>query len=132
MQKVFRIIKRKRNLRRLSAVWLALVIIELFCPVICDEPTFAASLDTPQTSVNRSIEETKDNSQTFITGCDRQNSDEEGNYCNDECLCHAMVVMSLNIVNLKDSFITDERIDFGYGEPVFNSLPPPYLPPKNS
>lgn len=132
MQKLFRFIKKRRNLRRLSVVWLALVIIELFCPVICDEPTFAANLNTPQTTVNRSIEETDDDSQTFITGCNRQNSDEEGNYCNDECLCHAVVVMSLNFVNLKDSVTTGERMAFSYGEPLFNSLPPPYIPPKNS
>ncbi|MEW6361492.1 MAG: hypothetical protein AB1477_05150 [Acidobacteriota bacterium] len=119
-------------MRRLSAVWLSLVLIELFCPVFCDEPTFAATLNTPQTTVNRSIEETEDNSRTFLSGCDHQNSNEEGTVCNDECLCHAMAAMSLNIVTLKDSFTTGEQIDFSYGEPVFNSLPPPYHPPKNS
>lgn len=132
MQKLFRFIKKRRNLRRLSVVWLALVIIELFCPVICDEPTFAANLNTPQTSITRAIEETDDNSQAFMTGCNHQNSDEEGNFCNDECLCHAVVVMSLNFVNLKDSVTTGERMTFSYGEPLFNSLPPPYIPPKNS
>lgn len=132
MQEVFRFIKRKRNIRRLGAVWLALVIIELFCPVFCDEPTFAATSNASQTTVNRSVAETEDKSQTYITDCDHQNSDEEGNYCNDECLCHAMVVMSLNFVNLKDSVTLSERMAFSYGEPLFNSLSPPYIPPKNS
>ncbi|HQU81811.1 MAG TPA: hypothetical protein PKY59_01715 [Pyrinomonadaceae bacterium] len=132
MQKVFRFIKKKRSLRRLSAVWLFLVIIELFCPVFCDEPTFAATSNPSQTTVNRSIEETEDNSETSITDYDHQNSDEKGNFCNDECLCHAMVVMSLNFVNIKDSLITGERMAFSYGEPLFNSLSPPYIPPKNS
>ena len=132
MQKVFRFIKKRRNLRRLSVVWLFLVIIELFCPVFCDEPTFAANLNTEQAAVNYSIEKSEDNSQNSISAYDQQNFGEEKANCNDECLCHAMAVLSLNIVNLKDSFITREDIDFSYGEPVFNSLPPPYLPPKNS
>lgn len=132
MQEIFRFIKKKKSVRRLSVVWLALVMIELFCPVFCDEPTFAATLNTPQTPVNRAIEKTEDNTQNLIMDCDHQNSDEEGTVCNDECLCHAMVVMNLNFVNLKNSVSHGERMAFGYGEPLFNSLPPPYLPPKNS
>jgi len=132
MQKIFRVIKRRRNLRRLSVVWLSLVIIELFCPVFCDDNTFAAEINSQQTTVSYSIEKKEDSSQHSISADDHQNSDEEQANCNDECLCHAMVVLSLNIVTLKDSFIAGEHIDFSYGEPVFNSLPPPYLPPKNS
>ncbi len=132
MQKVFRFIKKRKNLRRLSAVWLALVLIELFCPVFCDEPSFAAKAIASQPTVNRSIEKAEDDSQTFIEGCDHQNENEEGNYCNDECLCHATAAMSLNVVPLKDFLTAAERIDFSYGEPVFNSLSPPYHPPKNS
>ena len=132
MLKIFRIIKRKRNLRRLSAVWLFLVVIELFCPVICDEPTFAAAFNTSQTTLISSIDETNKNSQTSLSDYNSQTSGEEGTLCNDECLCHAMAVLSQSIVNIKESTIHNETIAFSYGEPVFNSLPPPFQPPKNS
>lgn len=131
MLRVFRYIKKKRNLRRLSAVWLCLVIIELFCPIFCDEPTFAAT-SSPQTTINYSIAETENTSNAFLSGCDHENTGEEGTLCNDECLCHATATLSLNITGIKESFTHGERIAFSYGEPVFNSLPPPYLPPKNS
>lgn len=132
MQKVFPFIKKKRNLRRLSAIWLCLVLIELFCPVFCDEPTFAAT-NSPQTTVNYSISSDEENiSCASISGSDHQNSSEEKTVCNDECLCHATAVPVLNVISLKESIAHEERIAFGYGEPVFNSLPPPYLPPKNS
>ena len=132
MQNIFRIIKRKRNLRRLSAVWLFLVVIELFCPVICDEPTFAATLNPSQTTLVSTIDQSDKTSQTSFSDYDSKTSGEEGTLCNDECLCHAMAVLSQSIVNIKESITRSERIAFSYGKPVFNSLPPPFQPPKNS
>lgn len=134
MQKVFRIIKRKRNLRRLSALWLCLVMLELFCPVFCDEPAFAAKVNSPRTEAAASINNSQEkSSETSISGCNHQGSDNhEGTVCMDECLCHGVAITGLGPSNFKESFNKGERIAFKYGEPVFNSLPPPFQPPKNS
>lgn len=132
MQKVFRIIKRKRNLRRLSAVWLCLVILELFCPVICEEPNSATLINSQKTEVIASIEKDSDANKTSISALEQSTDKSEQSNCEDECLCHANVITSLNFVDLRDSFDKDEQIVFSYGEPVFNSLPPPFQPPKNS
>lgn len=132
MLKVFRIIKRKRNLRRLSAVWLCLVILELFCPVICEEPNSATLINSQKSEIIASIEKAGDSDETSISTLEQSTDKSEQSNCDDECLCHANPITSLNFVDLKDSFIKDEPIAFSYGEPVFNSLPPPFQPPKNS
>lgn len=132
MQKVFRIIKRKRNLRRLSAVWLCLVFVELFCPVICEEPNSATLLNSRKTEIIASIEKMGDSGETSISTLEQSTDKSEQSNCNDECLCHANVITSLNFVDLKDSFDKDGQIAFSYGELVINSLPPPFQPPKNS
>lgn len=133
MQKVFRFIKRKRNLRRLSAVWLCLVFIELFCPIICDEPTFAAQDNIPKTEITASIEGKNENLPTFISACNHQESgNHEQPICNDECLCHANVITNLSFLNFRESPLKSLKIAFHYGKPLFNSLSPPFQPPKNS
>jgi len=132
MQKVFRIIKRKRNLRRLSAVWLCLVILELFCPVICEEPNSATLLNSANTEIIASITKSRDSDKTFISTLEQNTNNSERSNSEDECLCHANVITSFNFVDLKDSFDKDEQIAFSYGELVVNSLPPPFQPPKNS
>jgi hypothetical protein len=133
MLKVFRIIKRKRNLRRLSAVWLCLVFVELFCPVICDEPTFVAQNKSSQTEIAASMAGKDDNAPTVMTACNNQ---ETGNHedpvCGDECLCHAHIVTSLNSFNFSESIFRREKISFNFGNPILNSLPPPFQPPKHS
>ncbi len=132
MQKIFRIIKRKRNLRRLSAVWLCLVILELFCPVICEQPNSATLLNSAKTEIIASLESKSDLDKTSISTLEQSTDKSEQSNCNDECLCHANVITSFNFVDLKDSFDKDEQIAFSYGEIILNSLPPPFQPPKNS
>ncbi len=132
MQKVFRIIKRKRNLRRLSAVWLCLVILELFCPVICEQPDSATLLNSTKTEIIASLESKSDSDKAAISTLEQSTDKSEQSNCNDECLCHANVITTLNFVDLKDSFDKDGQIAFSYGELILNSLPPPFQPPKNS
>lgn len=132
MQKVFRIIKRKRNLRRLSAVWLCLVILELFCPVICEQPDSATLLNSTKTGIIASLESKSDSDKTSISTLEQSTDKSEQSNCNDECLCHANPITSLNSIDLKDSFVKEDQIAFRYGELILNSLPPPFQPPKNS
>jgi len=134
MQKVFRIIKRRRNLRRLSVVWLFLLTIELFCPAFCDDSDFRTENYPPKSQITASIESEKaESSETSVSICDNQNSgDHNKTVCNDECLCHAVAIPSLNTVDLKNSVVHSEKIAVHLSQPIFNSLPPPFLPPKNS
>lgn len=133
MQKVLRIIRKKRNLRRLSALWLCLVMLELFCPVFCDEPSFAAQINSPKAEATSTVKDSSESSRTSISGCDHQNSgSHEQTVCNDECLCHAVAMTGFAAADLKDPSSESARIALRYGNPVFNSLPPPFQPPKNS
>lgn len=133
MQKVFRFIKKKRNLRRLSVAWLFLLMIELFCPVFCDEPSFAAKLNSPKSQQTVLIKSQNKSNETSISTCEHQNSgNHDETVCNDECLCHATAIPSINGIDLKQTVVCAESIAFYYGKPLFNSLPPPFQPPKKS
>lgn len=132
MQKVYRIIKRKRNLRRLSAVWLFLVVIELFCPVLCDEPAFAAEINCPQSAITLSVTDKDEPLNSVASSASFQSTDDHQSFCDDECLCHAAAIPSLNGINVRQLYSRSEAIRLSYGKPLFNSLPPPFQPPKNS
>jgi hypothetical protein len=139
MQKILRSIRKKGNLRRLSVLCLALIVLELFCPALCDEPAFAAELGAAKSSqatisIDDSGKSPDRRSDVFMTGCDHQGSgDHEKSVCNDECLCHSTAIpSSVGITIKEESVLQGERIAFRYGEPLFNSLPPPFQPPKNS
>lgn len=132
MQKFFRLIKRKRNLRRMSVAWLFLLALELFCPVFCDEPAFAAEHKSPQAEINMLVEGEKDSPDVSVSAAAFESTDDGEAFCDDECLCHAVAIPSLNGINVKEFYSRSEAIRISYGKPLFNSLPPPYQPPKNS
>ena len=134
MQRVFRIVKKKKNLRRLSVVWLFLVTVELFCPVFCETRAFAAEPNIPPTEKKLSLERkagSPDDSATVTASDDLSRTRNNQIVC-DDCLCHATAIPSINRVAPKEPFFCSERIAFHFGEPLFNSLPPPYHPPKLS
>jgi len=133
MKKFFRFVKKKRNLRRMSVVWLFLLTIELFCPAFCDEPNFAAELNSQQSQIAASIEGKEKSPKTSVSADILQSSGNNNEtVCNDECLCHSTAIPSINGIIPKNSVVSVESIPFRYGKPVFNSLPPPFQPPKNS
>jgi hypothetical protein len=107
------------------------VILELFCPVICEQPNSATLINSANTGIIASLESKSDFDETSISTLEQSTDNSKQNNC-DECLCHANPIISFNFVNLKDSFDKDEQIAFSYGELVINSLPPPFQPPKNS
>lgn len=132
MRKGFPIIKKSR-LPYLAVFLLLLVILELFCPVFCDEPSFAAELNARNSVVGDSLENTDNSEQASISECRHQNSgDHQQNVCNDECFCHAFAISAYSQINLKEFATSRNRIGFSYSNPVLNSLPPPFQPPKNS
>lgn len=132
MQRIFRAVKKKRNLRRLGAMWLFLIVLELFCPVFCEMQTFAAEPKFPSPEKTFSVDRENDSTENFVSACNHQNSHHEQITCNDECLCHATAIPNLGIIAHKESVVRSEPIAFNFGEPIFNSLPPPYHPPKLS
>jgi len=133
MQRLIRSIRKKKNLRRLAALWLFLLVIEFFCPVFGDEESIiVAGLNDSQCAVVSAIKENDKNAGISITAGDPDHHNHEQSVCHDECLCHATAIPSVNIITLKQSVTGSQSIAFRYGNPVFNSLPPPFQPPKNS
>jgi hypothetical protein len=126
MKRFFQIIKKKKHKRIFSVMWVFLIAIELFCPVFCDEPAYAAQQNSP-ISIVQSLSENEDSAAIS----DYQSTQEE-KVCNDECLCHATAIIGIGFSTPEKSFFRSERIAFLTSNPYTNSLPPPYHPPKNS
>lgn len=132
MQQILRSLRKKKTLRRLAAVWLFLLAVELFCPAFGDaESVIAAGHKDSQCTAAADAGE-QNESGVSMTATDSDHQNHEQSVCHDECLCHATAIPSINIVTLTETIIDRENIAFRYGDPVFNSLPPPYQPPKQS
>ena len=134
MLSIYKKIKKKRNLRRISAVWLFLLAVELFCPAFCGDSVYADEIDAPRSaSVSIFSNESKNKSDdASISSYDQSGDDHGQTVCNDECLCHATAIPGIDVIAFKSTKVNGERIAFRYGEPLFNSLPPPFQPPKRS
>lgn len=132
MKRFFQAIKKKKHKRQVGVLWLFLIVLELFCPVLCDEPSFAARQNSPA-SVVQNFSETND-ARTDKESASISNYDEadEQPLCNDECLCHATAVPNASIAALKESSFSGERIVFSTPSLYTNSLSPPHQPPKIS
>lgn len=140
MQNILRIIKRKRNLRRLSAVWILLIAIELLVPAFGDQHIFAAA-DVPGPKTNFSSAAVEPVTEPI---CDEDsvssNSSADQNIsfqtpstvCHDECLCHAPAIPNLVPPTINPPVITRERIPVNYDNMVYGLLPLPFHPPKLS
>lgn len=132
MQSIFRTVKKKINLRRLSAVWLILIVAELFCPTLCDASAFSGEADSNQTSSNISRQVPTEEG-NYLSVCEHSNADHgQQMVCHDECLCHATALPNLGIMRHKETLIKSDPIAFNFSNPILNSLPPPDNPPKLS
>lgn len=132
MQHLSRIIKKKKYKRLLGVLWVFLIAIELFCPVFCDEPAFAAKQNSQVSIVQKlSAREDVANSESTDSISDESGAEDQP-VCNDECLCHATAVLGISVASLKEAHFRGERIAFITGAPVTNSLSPPHQPPKIS
>lgn len=132
MQKLYKIIKRKNNRRRIGAVWVFLLLIELVCPVFGHEAAEDVELESSRAVIVYSTESTAKSSNDLpsMTACDEQHGNKI--FCLDECLCHSTAIPSANSINIKESVSAVARIPHHYENTVFNFLPPPFQPPKNS
>ena len=132
MKRFFQIIKKKKHKRRFSALCLFLVMIELLCPVFCDEPTFAAAQISPATLERSFAETNKDSNEKSFSAAESRTQQNQQTGCKDECFCHATAIPNVFILPKEPAFFPSEQIAFQFSELVYNSLPPPYLPPKFS
>lgn len=134
MKRFFPIIKKKKNKRRLTALWLFLVGIELFCPALCGTPAFAA--ENPSTAIEISRTEQRNSppcEMTSVSNCQNENQDGQKQViCNDECLCHAVAMHSQPFSVKKPANPRSEKIVFLFSNSVSTPLLSPYRPPKNS
>ena len=129
MQGILKLIRRKIVRKRVAVLWLGLVAIELFCPALCEVGTNAAPPANQSTaSVTITVDE-RDESRTSISNCENESDHEAPGTCNDECLCHAVAIPSV-ASDVTSSSIERTTIPLKNGFSIFNSLPPPYLPPK--
>ena len=132
MQGILKLIRRKIVRKRVAVLWLGLVAIELFCPALCEIGTNAAPPPPSQSTVSVIIPaDGRDDDRTAISNCENDGDHETSGDCNDECLCHAVAIPSI-AGDVASSSIERTVISLKYGFPIFNSLPPPYLPPKFS
>lgn len=133
MKRFFQTIKKKKHKRLFGVLWLFLIVMELFCPVLCDEPAFAAETLTARTSISVNSSEANDEAENkSISVSDSQAQDEQHTACNDECLCHATAIPNAVASTFRELVTTGEQIAFSSANPVFGSFSPPHRPPKIS
>lgn len=131
MYGVFLSIRKRAAKRRFVALWLCLVAIELFCPALCGEQTYAATSKFPQTEIRCTTITKSDASEMSLSSCNNQGEHDQLTVCNDECLCHATAIPGLAF-SMESVSVQTDRISLLFAESIFSSLPPPYLPPKFS
>lgn len=133
MQNIFRVIRKKRNLRRLrAACFLFLMVIEIFSHAQEGGQIFAAELSSPaaaETNISNKSDEIT--AKMALTISDNQSQGSHQPVCQDEVTHHQALISGFSY-SFKTASFCSERIAFRSGEPVHNSPPPPYLPPKFS
>ena len=123
-------IRRKRILRRIAAVSLFLIAIELLCPALCGDRTFAEIADPGHTISHSKTDNRETITTKFVTPSgDRE--DGSGPFCNDECLCHAVAIPTF-LHHLETATVRRDRSAVSYTHAIFSSPSPPYIPPKFS
>lgn len=131
MKSLLKTVKKRKNKRRLSAFWLFLVVIELFCPVMCDDQAFAADPPSLSAEVRFSNNIECDSSET-VEQSENQNQDQNQTFCSGDCLCHGTAIPGFPFSFEKAAFSRSEQVAFQTSDPIFKSLPPPFRPPKFS
>lgn len=131
MRGILKLIRRKIVRKRVAVLWLGLVAIELFCPALCEIGTNASPLPSQSTASVTIAVDGREESSTAISNCDTDGDHGTSGDCNDECLCHAVAIPAI-AGDVGSTSIERTAIPLKNGFPIFNSLPPPYLPPKFS
>lgn len=133
MRRIFRVIRKKRNLRRLRAVCcMFLMFFEIFSHAQNESQIFAAERSSlPEMKISLSDKSDAVQTQTLIAVADDESSGSHQPSCQDE-ISHHQGLISGFTYSFNAAFSTSERIASRRAGFVYNSLPPPYLPPKFS
>lgn len=126
MEKIYRIIRIKKHLRRLSAVWLFMLAFGLCCPALAGEAAIVAGIAAPET-IDCKVSKTRKSD--FCTGADVQHERDD---CADDCLCHAAAMSLTTLAVFERVVLRETRNSFRHGEFISNALAPPFEPPKIS
>lgn len=131
MKDMLKFIRRRIIRKRLAVLWVGLVAIELFCPALCEIGPTGAPLPGQSVASAATLADKSEEGRTSISNCENDGDQEPVGDCNDECLCHAVAIPSI-VGDVASSPIDRTSIPLKNGFPIFNSLPPPYIPPKFS
>ncbi|MCC7306406.1 MAG: hypothetical protein IT173_02475 [Acidobacteria bacterium] len=131
MKGILKFVRRNIVRRRFVVLWLGIMAIELLCPSLHAIGTNAAPPLSGTTTLVSNVVDERGESETAISNCENDCDHEPVGDCNDECLCHAVAIPGI-VGDVQTSSVYGTSIPLKNGYPVFNSLPPPYLPPKFS
>lgn len=121
-------IRKRTAQRRFVALWVCLVALELFCPAIYDGRTYASA--KVGAGYSKSVQSDGPGSAS-MSDCNDATEHHGSKVCDDECLCHISALPVTPFV-INTARFSRDRVVPRFVEGIFDSLPPPYLPPKFS
>lgn len=141
----------KRNrlwIRRLAFLWIVIVALELFCPILdCPDENDFSGEKSAQVLVSQKSESSdklelvsiynqsgcQDSSFKSVFSSDNTESisKEKVVHCADECPCHATAIPSLAF-KLPDHYVKPAFSSITYTDALTLALPPPFEPPKSA
>ena len=131
MHRIFAVIKKKKNVGRIAALFLALVLLELFSHALLDEHAHSSGHNSPTSLVVVSIKSESNLNETFVTLPGDQGGNTEQPFLNDQTLHHDVLISSI-FSPAKKATYRNERIVSYFDGMMDTPLSPPYLPPQTS
>lgn len=130
MRSIYKQIKRRKNIRRLKvSFFLLIMFIELFSHTNIGQQTLTTTDSQSETIISSySSSEEDEKAQGIFDDTSQHNQQTP---CSDQSSHHHVLVSNMTFLTGKSSFQT-EQFTFSDGEFVYNSLPPPFQPPKKS
>ncbi|MBC7797779.1 MAG: hypothetical protein H7Z37_12975 [Pyrinomonadaceae bacterium] len=118
-------------MRQIAAFCLALVFVEVLCPVLCQD--FRVSNVQNAVSQNDELKFTSSQTKNPSTNVFNQlsSNDETHSLCDDECLCHATPIVSFYFLSSPQRFHST-FIRLGVSEPLIGETTPPFRPPRTA
>jgi hypothetical protein len=133
MQRLFRLIRKNRNQTRfLAAFFLICLVIEIFSHAQDNIQIFKSELLPAGSKVCISDDKETDQAAATPVYCSEQQDDNLPYDAGDQINHHHQVLTVAYDFSLPAIERCSEKILSQFESPVYNSLPPPYLPPELS
>lgn len=132
MQRLFRLIRKKRNQTRFLAVFfLFCLVVEIFSHAQQGVEILIAELLPSNTKVCVVDNDDSDKTTAAPISCTEKQDDDHPFNAGDQLNHHQVLTVAFDFPQpvIEQSF---EKILSQFDSPVYNSLPPPYLPPELS